>query len=88
MQNYGQRRQVTVDEDVLRQLISQAQTTNQQQMLVPRQAANPNEYRILSEDYIRNDELNRYIDEDAREIDLNRRRNEILQETWGSTTLM
>lgn len=83
MQGFNQRREVPDDVDVLRQLINQAQIQNQSQMLVPRQEVMPNEYRVPSENDLRNADLAGYIDNDARELDLNRRRNEILDETWG-----
>ena len=83
MQGFNQRRDMPVDVDVLRQLINQAQMQNQRQMLVPRQEVMPNEYRVASEDDLRNADLTGYIDNDARELDLNRRRNEILDEAWG-----
>ena len=81
-QNPNQGRRVVVDEDALRQLIERAGLPQQQQSLVP--ASNqPNEYRIFNDDQIPNNQLEKYVDKDAVELDLNRDRNRVLQETWG-----
>jgi len=81
-QNPNQGRRVVVDEDALRQLIERAGLPQQQQSLVP--ASNqPNEYRIFNDDQIPNNQLEKYVDKDAVELDMNRDRNRVLQETWG-----
>jgi len=81
-QNPNQGRRVVVDEDALRQLIERAGLPQQQQSLVP--ASNqPNEYRIFSDDQIPNNQLEKYVDKNAVELDMNRDRNRVLQETWG-----
>ena len=73
-------RQVLVNEDALRQLLEQAQL-QERQMLVPTQSAAHDEYSIIDEDSIRNDELTRYTD--GAGIDLNARRNRIPEATFG-----
>jgi hypothetical protein len=86
MRTFNQRRQVLVNEDVYRQPLSQAQIPGQAQMLVPRQEAVPNEYTIIDEGSIRDDELAGCID-GASEIDFNRNRNEIPRGTFGTDTM-
>jgi len=76
-------RQVLVNEDALRQLLEQAQP-RERQMLVPTQSAAHDEYSIIDEDSIRDDELTRYTD--GAEINVNDRnalRNRIPRATYG-----
>jgi hypothetical protein len=81
-QNPNQGRRVVVDEETLRQLIERAGLPQQRQSSA--QVSNqPNEYRIFSDDQIPNNQLEKYVDKDAVELDMNRDRNRVLQETWG-----
>ncbi len=81
-QNPNQGRRVVVDEETLRQLIERAGLPQQQQSLDPT-LTQPNEYRIFSDDQIPNNQLEKYVDKNAVELDMNRDRNRVLQETWG-----
>jgi len=83
-------RQVLINEDLLRQILEQIGTSGQlrlRQALVPRQEAVPNEYTAFDANTIRDDELARYAD-DGLELDLNRRRNEIPEATFGSYIIL
>lgn len=83
MQEFNQRsRKVLIDENLLRQMLNQLQTPEQRHALVPRQTSvPPNEYQVINEDSIRDDELSSYLC-DAPEIDLNTQRNVIKPHTF------
>jgi hypothetical protein len=81
-QNANRNRRIVSDEDALRQLIERSELPQLRQSLVP--ASNQaNEYRIFNDDQIPNNQLEKYVDKDAVELDMNRDRNRVLQETWG-----
>lgn len=83
MQNNQNRRSVLVDEDFLRQLLSQVQS-RRQQTLVPNQGTIPTEYRIFDDSLPArpnpgNDEV---------EMDLNQSRNQVIDETFHSGIIL
>lgn len=79
-------RQVLVNEDVLRQLLSQAQMPGQGHAMVSQQETVQNEYTVFDEDTIREDELARYAGGGV-ELDMNRNRNDIPDATFGSVVV-
>lgn len=83
-------RHVLINEDLLRQILEQVQSSGHlrpRQEISPRQEAVPNEYTVFDEDTIRDDELARHAD-DGLELDLNNRRNEIPEATFGSYVIL
>ena len=81
MYNNQNRRKVLVDEELLRQLLNQVQLPGQRQALVPRQEVMPAEYVLPSEDNVINTGVDRNNDR-VPELDLNRTRNAVLDETF------
>ena len=79
--NQGRRR-VLVDENLFRQLLNQIQVPNENRVLVPRPDTAANEYRVFDENSINNNDISEYLD-GATEIDLNQRRNNVPEGTFG-----
>ena len=73
-------KKVLVDEEIIKQLLNHVQMSGQ--TLVPRRIAAPDEYRIQDAETEGNDDVEKYVN-NAPEINLNRNRNQILDETFG-----
>lgn len=81
-QNNPGARKVLIDSDILEQLLRQAQTVEHGQMAVPGGRRVVDEYRVGNDESVIDEGTGQ--PEDVPEIDVNRKRNRILGQTFHS----